>query len=53
MHDKILVNLGRDSRYFALVINHRYHGTLMNLNERSGTICGIFSGYRFIKPKAL
>lgn len=53
MHDKIHVNLGRDSRYFALVINHRYHGTQMNLNGRNGTICGIFSGYRSTKPKAL
>jgi len=25
----------------------------MNLNEHNGTICGIFNGYCFIKPKAL
>ena len=53
MHDKIHVNLGRDTRYFAAVINHRYHGTLINLNERYGTICAIFSGYRSTKPEDL
>jgi hypothetical protein len=53
MHDKIHVNLGRDTRYFALVINNRDHGRLMNLKEHNGTICGLFSGYRFIKPKDL
>jgi len=37
----------------ALVINHRDHGRLMNLNEHNGTMCGIFNGYCFIKPKAL
>ena len=38
---------------FPLTINHRYNGTLMNLKEHNGTSCGIFSGYRSTKPKAL
>jgi len=35
----------------AFTINHVYSGWLMDVKERTGTMSGIFSGYRFSEPK--
>jgi len=35
----------------AFTINHIYSGWLMDVKERTGTMSGIFSGYRFSEPK--
>jgi len=53
MHDKIHAILGRDKRCFTLAGNCRYNGMLTVLKERNGTICNIFSGYRFTEPKGM